>query len=236
MPTDHVQNKLFDSAAEALVGCNEWLIPFLEDLADVDVISVAELTTFHGNWALHLEIPGSEVNHHFYGVALNEDPGTLASPKQLLNTPGVAFTISSRNTDGSGGSAGIVAAFTDKIIPARNQLIASGFYATTEDAVLKQKVDPSGYINTAIWSTFIEMQSGFAVLVDSLRSPDDPTFTIWADDWTPEQPAPGVMVGGFPSIGPLVEAVNAITDQDFEIAFNDRKFVFSVKSKVMVGG
>jgi hypothetical protein len=94
----------------------------------------------------------------------------------------------------------------------------------------------SGYVITSTSVIVASEESLAGITSDVMRMMDtaaDPGFHL-TDVEPPNIPPPG-QEGCSLNIGPLVDAINAISDQDVEASFNQGQTAYSIKAKVTAG-
>lgn len=193
-------------------------------------------TDYLGLASIDLEeslLPFYDERGHWYSG--DTAAGTLTPSRSLLDTPGVSTAVTGPF---AGSGAEVQYTFwSTQFLQYKKALIEAMTGEACSDPVITT-LGPQ--TNFQSWTSVMTVHSGSSVLVtvDTLRQgPSQSGYNLFPPDTVAPDlvtsPATATWING--NNADLVEAVNAITDQDMEISFNGGKYTFSIKAKVLTG-
>jgi hypothetical protein len=198
------------------------------------------LTSYSGLWSITTVYnlsSGDTVEHIF--VMLDMPVTEMRSVQDLISQPGAESSNLSNNrtnpmTDYSATFKTIITDVKADVFTT----LATGISIVAHASSLLIQTMSDGYIYDYFGFVVVKGPNFQAVTGDRLRAFDQNVASTYVLDSVdgPEQytytPQPGVLGTG---MSELVAAINAITDQDMEISFNNGRYTFSIKAKVQTG-
>jgi hypothetical protein len=184
---------------------------------------------------LNLTFPGV-YNDDLLWIATDTEEDQVTPARPIIQTPGVCAAYAHASVGPSPDDA-FFTFLSEVVIPMRNDLIEQMSGATFLDVPDWATVGTYG--SSQSWTNVQKLQANGSILVvvDSIRLSFTPggDTGLFPQGTTPDAVAPGITVVAYTTDPAMVQAVNAISDQDIEASFNQGQTAYSIKAKVTAG-
>lgn len=226
---------VYSTAGEAWQGCiAEMLDLWIHSTQDPSKFTVPTGFAFGGRASIQFDYTDVGVTNRLNFLIDTMDPSETLPVFDFLQQPGAQASVGVP-FDGTGNDNATYDFVRDKILHGMQGIL---FQLTNADIITEswnEIANPAGGYKTGVRSMLIRTPNTFHVLVDGLRGSREPRGSWgWTQCAGPTIPTLTPVIP-MPTIdtSKLVDAIEAITDQDFEVGLNQNAALFSVKSKVV---